>query len=346
MMPRWTAWAVVSLFWTLDGVVYAIGSYSATTDFRHELVSSVVYHQLWIPHTMMALALTMRLPVERGRVTRRLAVHAAAAAVVVLTRPVLLFATNDAFDWWVTVPSPARLLLNSVRFNLVLYLLIVGVAHAVHFALRARERERDAVRLAGQLTEARLDALRAQLQPHFLFNALGGIAELVHRDPHAADRMLVRLARLLRTALDDNGSHVVSLGDELGCLDPFVELEKMRYGDRLTVIEDVDPAARAALVPKLLLQPIVENAIRHGIAPRRAAGTVTIRARLLGGRLELEIEDDGVGLAPAPAHGIGLRNTRARLAALYGADSTLAIDGPPGLGTRVRIAIPQPEVAA
>jgi two-component system, LytTR family, sensor kinase len=344
MRSRWM-WVIVAAFWTLDGVVYAIGSYDAVPDFGHELVRSLILHQLWIPYTIAAIELTLRFPVGRHRLARHLAIHAAIAVVVVVTRPMLFVATHPWLEWWPTVPSWTRLLLNSVRFNLMYYVFIVGAAHAVYFALRARERERAAERLAAQLTAARLDALRAQLRPHFLFNALGGIAELVHRDPAAADRMLVRLARLLRLALDDGDAHVVSLAHELDCLAPYLELEQMRYGDRLAVVVEVDPAARDAQVPGLLLQPIVENAIRHGIAPRRGPGTVTIRARRAAdagaARLELEIEDDGVGVPAGTAPGLGLRNTRERLAELYGAAAELAIDGAPGRGTRVRIAVPQ-----
>jgi signal transduction histidine kinase len=344
-------WLIVAAFWTLDGVVYAIGSYDVAPDFGHEVLTSLVYHQLWIPYTIAAIELTLRFPIGRHRLGRHLAIHAAVAAVVVVTRPMLYVATQPWLEWWPAVPSWTRLLLNSIRFNLMYYVFIVGAAHAVYFALRARERERDAERLAAQLTAARLDALRAQLRPHFLFNALGGIAELVHRDPAAADRMLVRLARLLRLALDDGDAHVVSLAHELDCLAPYLELEQMRYGDRLAVVVDVDAAARDAQVPGLLLQPIVENAIRHGIAPRRGPGTVTIRGRLGAGngtgaaRLELEIEDDGVGVPAGTAPGLGLRNTRERLAELYGAAAELVIDGAPGRGTRVRIAVPQGAVA-
>jgi len=337
VMTRWIRLGLVTLFWTLDGLALAIDSFP---DLDHRFLTSVVSCQLWIPYTMLALELTSRYPVERGRLAPAIAVHLAAAAAVVVTRP-LLFVATDPWMQWPGLKALPQLLLNSVRFNLFLYLLVVGAAHAVHFALRARERERHAERLAAQLTGARLAALRSQLRPHFLFNALGGIAELVHRDPHAADRMIVRLSRLLRIALDDGGAHVVTLGHELTCLEPYLELEKMRYGDRLTVVMEIEPAARAAWVPGLVLQPVVENAIRHGIAPRTAPGTVTIRARLAPAEVWLEVDDDGVGLSPEVAVGIGLRNTRARLAELYGPASELVIDGRPGGGARVRIRVPR-----
>jgi signal transduction histidine kinase len=332
---------LVTLFWTLDGLALAIGSFA---DLDRKFLASVVSCQLWIPHTLLAFALTSRFPIERGRLARAIVVHLAAAALVVLTRP-LMFVALDPWMAWPGLKPLDELMVNSVRFNLFLYVLVVGAAHAVHFALRARDRERDAERLAAQLTSARLVALRSQLHPHFLFNALGGIAELVHVDPHAADRMILRLSRLLRLALDERDAHVVTLGHELACLEPYLELEKMRYGERLSVAMEIEPAARDAWVPGLVLQPIVENAIRHGIAPRSAPGTVTIRANVAGQALWLEVEDDGVGLAPEAAAGIGLRNTRARLAALYGAASELCIDRGPGGGARVRVRVPREAVA-
>lgn len=319
---------VVTVFWTLDGLALALNS----SDFDHDFLTSVVSCQLWIPHTLLALELTSRFPLER-RHLRRVGLHLLTAAFVVVTRPLLFVITDPLLDW-PRPPELSRLLLNSVRFNLFQYVLIVGAAHAVHLAIRARERELQAQR-------ARLAALRAQLQPHFLFNALGGIAELIHTDPHGADRMIVRLARLLRSALDDSDAQVVSLTHELSCLEPYLELERMRFGDRLTIVMDVEPAARDASVPGLLLLPVVENAIRHGIAPRSAPGTVTIRARVVERSVQLDVEDDGVGLASELTVGIGLGNTRARLAELYGASSDLAIADRPGGGTRVRISVPQ-----
>ena len=336
MSTRWI-WGAVTLFWAIDGVIYAFVSEPFGA---RELVIAVLFHLQWVPYTMFAFTLTARFPVERDRLFRQLAVHGAGVVVVIATKPLISVATNRWVHWQDPLPDLPQLLVNSIRYNLVLYLFMVGAIHAVHFALRMRERERHAERLAAQLAGARLAALRAQLQPHFLFNALGGIAELVHRDPDAADRMLLRLSQLLRFALHD-GDASVTLAHELAALEPYLDLEKMRYGERLTIVVDVDAGARDARVPKLLLQPIVENAIRHGIAPRSTPGTVTIRARVDDAVARVDIEDDGVGLAHGFVFGIGLGNTRARLAELYGAAASIDLDGAPGRGTRVHIAVPQ-----
>jgi len=255
-------------------------------------------------------------------------------------------ALNPWVGWWETPPGFLQALMVSARANLLLYMLVIGAAHAIHFARRAQERELHAERLEAQITEAKLAALRSQLHPHFLFNALGAIAELMHRDVDTADRMIVRLSRLLRLSLDESNLKEVTLAHELGSLEPYLELEKLRLGDRLSVTIDVDPEAREALLPGMMLQPLVENAIRHGIAPRTAPGTVAIRARREPEALLVEVEDDGAGLSATALNGVGLSNTRARLLELYGPGSTLELDGAPGRGTRVRVSVPQAKEAA
>jgi LytS/YehU family sensor histidine kinase len=279
-------------------------------------------------------------------VVRGLVVHGGGAVAVVVGRALFQIAANGLVHWWDAVPPFTQVLMSSLRANLLLYVLIAGAAHAVFFAERASERERQATRLEGQLTEAKLAALRSQLQPHFLFNALGAIAELMHRDVDAADRMIVRLSRLLRQSLDPDNDREVLLEHELGCLEPYLELEKMRFGDRLSVTMDIAADARSAWLPALVLQPLVENAIRHGIAPRAAPGTVAIRAHRGIEGLVVEIEDDGAGLPEPVPHGIGLSNTRARLLELYGESSALELRRGDARGTVVRLSIPQPKEAA
>jgi signal transduction histidine kinase len=346
MSGSWFRWVAVTLFWLAEGLLYAGAYYKPGVSLEDAIRVSLVGALLWVPITFFALWASARWTLERGpRLWPRLAVHVGAAGGIVLARALVFVAFNDWVGWYDRLPSFGRLLLTSLRGNLLLYVLIVGATHAVIYAARARERERQAERLAAQLTEAKLAALRSQLQPHFLFNALGAIAELMHRDVDAADRMIVRLSRLLRRSLDDGEAREVPLDHELTSLEPYLELEKMRLGERLSVTLDIEPAARLSRVPALLLQPLVENAIRHGIAPRAAPGTVAIRAHVEDDALVLEVADDGAGLVAGAAGGIGLTNTRARLAELYGAASALELSGAPGKGTVVRLSIPQREAA-
>jgi len=251
---------------------------------------------------------------------------------------------------------------------------IAGLAHSVHFYRRFREREHRALFLESNLAHARLNALRAQLQPHFLFNSLNAVATLLRRDPPLAEAMLLSLSELLRLTLSQSERQEVSLREELGFVHRYLEIQQTRFGDKLRVEEDIESAALDCLVPTLLLQPLVENAIRHGIEPAEKAGLVRLTARESDGHLRLTVEDDGVGLptevggvrAEEPAGagngsgsraivvsrpgsvgtGIGLGNLRARLETLYGAEQRLELVPRTEGGVVVRIEIPWRSVNA
>jgi LytS/YehU family sensor histidine kinase len=229
----------------------------------------------------------------------------------------------------------------------IVYAAIVGAAHLLDYYQKFRERELLASQLGVRLAEARLLVLRMQLHPHFLFNTLNAISALMHSDIGLADRMLARLAELLRATLADPGSQEVILRRELAFLTPYLEIEQARMGNRLTVTVDVPADLHAARLPYLVLQPLVENAIRHGIAPRPGPGRLAVRGRRRGGRLELEVADDGPGLPPAEAfsEGIGLSNTRARLRGLYGDDQSLTLRPGPDGGLTVTVSLPYRESA-
>ncbi len=208
------------------------------------------------------------------------------------------------------------------------YWAAVGVLHAVEYHREAREREVQAAALDGALRAGELQMLRAQLQPHFLFNTLQAISTLIHRDPPAADRMLTDLSDLLRTSLTSASAQEVSLADELTFLRRYIDIMCVRFGDRLEVAVDVPDDLLGATVPSLALQPLVENAIRHGMANRVDVGHVVVRARREDGRLVLAVHDDGPGPPAAPVpDGIGLANTRERLRRLYGVEGRLEVGG-------------------
>jgi LytS/YehU family sensor histidine kinase len=180
-----------------------------------------------------------------------------------------------------------------------------------------------------------------QLHPHFLFNTLHAISTLVHSNPDRAERMIASLSEMLRTTLSKHDAQEVTLREELSVLEPYLDIEKTRFGERLTVSLEVPEELMDAIVPHLLLQPLVENAIRHGIAPRPEGGEITLRARVRAGALELAVEDDGVGMPAEPRpDGVGLGNTRMRLHRLYGDRHGFRIDSPPGVATRVTVVLP------
>jgi hypothetical protein len=263
--------------------------------------------------------------------------------------------------------------------DLLAYGAVVGLAHSVHFYRRYRERERQALQLESNLAKARLGALQAQLQPHFLFNSLNAIVTLVRRDPRAAEATLTSLSELLRLTLSQSDKQEVTLGEELQFVQRYLEIQQTRFGDRLRFEQNIQPAILDCLVPTLLLQPLVENAIRHGIEPSEDAGLVRLSALKDQSKLVLTVEDNGAGLIPTghgepseatasktlppPAGnatfewhpmpgagkflpldprstGIGLANLRARLETLYGSGQELQWCSPQEGGFRVRIKIP------
>jgi LytS/YehU family sensor histidine kinase len=201
----------------------------------------------------------------------------------------------------------------------------------VLYYTRYRHRELRSIQLQAQLSDAKLLALKNQLQPHFLFNTLHSISSLMLRDVRAADTMIARLSDLLRMSLEDTGEHVTSLKREMEFTEAYLEIEKIRFGDRLSVTFDVPPRILDALVPQCLLQPLVENSIKHGISKRSAGGEITVRAWTVGNRLLLSVNDNGPEHAAAngdrPVHfGLGLKATRERLRTLYGENQDLTLN--------------------
>jgi signal transduction histidine kinase len=246
--------------------------------------------------------------------------------------------------------SPGELFVIFFAARFLIYFLIcwaiLGVSQAIEYYIKYRQREIQTFQLQARLAQAQLQVLKIQLHPHFLFNTLNTISALMHQDVELADRMLTRLADLLRLTLDNAGLQEVPLQQELEFIQPYLEIEQARLGPRLQVQMEIDPETRDATVPNLVLQPLVENAIRHGIAPRPEGGRLAIRSRRTPGQIQLEVADDGPGL-PDPEdgapyrEGFGLKNTRARLEQLYGPSHQFTLrSGNPGGGLVVTLAIP------
>ena len=228
---------------------------------------------------------------------------------------------------------------------LMLYALIAGIASAIRSSRRLRAQEAAAVRSEALRVRAELQALRAQLNPHFLFNTLHSLITLVRRDPPQAEAALERFGDLLRYVLDVNRDLLdeVAVADELNFVRSYLSLEQLRLGDRLNVEERIDPDTLDCLIPSFTLQPLVENAIRHGIAPQARGGALRISTRLEGDRLAMAVADDGAGAlveSLGSAEGLGLRAVRQRLEARYGTEATFQVTTAPGEGFTVRITLP------
>ena len=224
---------------------------------------------------------------------------------------------------------------------------IVVVVRSVALARVAQERERRAGQLEAALAKARLEVLKGQLQPHFLFNALNTVSSLIQAEPEKAEAVLARIGDLLRMTLQEANNSAIPLRREVAFLERYLDIQQMRFADRLRVVLDVPADVSEALVPTLLLQPLAENAIRHGIEPRPAGGTLRLSAARSGGELCIELHDDGVGISAdgrnghgTAGHGVGLANTRQRLEELYGARHHFSVAPDPAGGTVVTIRIP------
>lgn len=333
-------------WWTLNGFVWVgqvVTMHQAAgqpADWPDTLRQHLASAWLWVPITLAMFAWVGRHPIERGRVMAALAMQGLAVAVAIVLRAAAVVALNGWIGWYERLPPLGELLAASVLNNLLTSWLIVGVAHALVYAERARRRERQAMELEARLARARLDALTAQLNPHFLFNALNSIAEMVHRDPDGADRMLVDLGALLRHSLDRSHRQEIALRDELVALDHYIGIEKIRLGERLRMHWAIDSALLDAQVPQLLLQPLVENAIHHAVAMRSTPGEVSVRAERREDCLILEVSDDGGAGEAVHGAGIGLSNTRARLQGLYGDAHRFDIGARAAGGTWVRLELP------
>jgi len=346
------------VFWTLAGwalcaVVFATQSHVASAvrgqpvPWGGAFAAWSVWAGAWALLTPPILRLAARVPFERRTFWRALAVHTAGSVAAVLFHLALYAAAarlvgapGFGADWSATF---SRLLATAFLPSLAVYWVLTCAVQFLRLQQAVHERERRHLSLEAQLAEARLLALKSQLQPHFLFNTLNSIAVLIGDDPAAARHMLQLLCALLRKVLDNDGSREVTLREELDFIAGYLEIEQIRFADRLTYHVDAGPDVMQARVPGLVLQPLVENAIRHGVSSRARPGRIVISARAESGMLRLAVTDNGAGLGPNMKWGIGLSNTRARLQQMFGAGHAFEIGDNPGGGTAVSLAIPLQE---
>jgi two-component system LytT family sensor kinase len=344
-LRRWQTWAFSLAGWTIYAILDSAGSY-AIMMARAE--NPVLYRvaiwnfaeaYIWVLFTPLIYAMALRYGFNRESWKKSLAIHIPLSLLVAALGAWMLIHMAMFFGWSDTsVPFTTRLMSLGLQ-DLPRYFVTLGVAYCV----RLREREAESSQLEARLAQAQLEILKNQMEPHFLFNALNSIAALTRIDPAAAERMTLKLAAFLRVSLDCAGSQEIPLKQELDFLQNYLDIQQTRFRDRLTVHLDVDSNLLSAPVPSLILQPLVENAIRHGIAKSAAPGHVNITAARSNGSIKIEIADNGEGVTDDPTQrheGFGLRNTRARLQQLYGERQHLHLENAPGGGCRVSLMIP------
>jgi two-component system, LytTR family, sensor kinase len=339
-----TAWLLVVGGWTIVGLGY-FGSEAMSamgpTAWLPLLAFTLGTAWIWAALTPGVLRLTQHACFGAGRGARSVLIYGLTGAGFFFASGILEWILGVATGvgtsgFWTTVLS------ECLETRLLAYLTIVALGWSGRYFALYRTRNLHASELEGRLAKTHLQVLKMQLQPHFLFNTLNTVAELVHTDPEAADQMITRLGRLLRLSLDHAGHQVVPLRQEADFLRLYIEIEQVRFQDRLQFVWDLAADTLEAAVPTLLWQPVVENAIRHGVTPLAGRGRIVIASRREGDDLVLEIRDNGKGLPPegVPREGVGLRNIRERVAQLYGSRGRFSLTPALGGGTDATLRLP------
>jgi hypothetical protein len=361
---RWTRRLIAFGIWTFVGFSFGLQGYLTGLRLgrRPALLSPLSWYLLfsykWFAVSPLIFAQARRWPLERGKILRHLPIH---LGLIIgfhfLSTPVL-----TAFHYWLGVPPLGGTYANltgyviaeishpyTILLNFFFYWVTLIVGWNLDYQRKFREGEMKAAVLAAQLAEAQLQALKMQLQPHFLFNTLNSISALLHQDVDAADKMVARLGNFLRLTLENGGEQMTTLRQELEFTRLYLDIERVRFKDRLQVelkVENDGPALLNARLPNLILQPLVENAIRHGIAKQYAPGQISLGALIQDGRLRVRIADNGPGITARNGaglsfkEGVGLSNTRARLEQLYGAGYLLAFTNNEPHGLIVNLEVP------
>ncbi len=354
MTPGLPRWAKIWLLWTLFGLITAVQTHyrasmgDAPFTWWQSLGAEVSFAWIWAVLTPMVLALASRFPLHRPHWWRNIALHlTAAVALGILSKALwdaamlpVLFPPKRVE----TLDAALRMALLSLDYGVLQYGIVLLSQIARDYLQRAERDRLRATQLEVELARAQLQALKMQLHPHFLFNTLNTISELVHSDPVTAERMVIRLSEFLRLTLDHMGIPEVPLMVEIDFLKRYLEIEQIRFEDRLKVTWELDPAALHGRVPNLVLQPIVENALKHGLSQISGVGQLLIRAKAGGGRLLMKVIDNGPGVAQKGTikikEGVGLANTRRRLDQVYGTDHILSFSNVATGGFEVTIELP------
>ncbi|HEX6879764.1 MAG TPA: histidine kinase [Terriglobales bacterium] len=355
--PDGLRWMIIWMGWTAVATLFAVRTMillrvrGAGLPPVPMVTIEFVYWYVWAAFTPFVIWLVIRFPLVGGRKVRHTVYHLIFAMLVAplhaatenyvcvgLLRTV--FRENNAEVLKTIPPLPVSILFYSFN-GIVIYWVIVGLYQGIHFYRAAMEKETKAAQLQAQLVNSELENLKSQLHPHFLFNSLNTIGMLMRENVEAASDLLVSLGDLLRMALDRR-SHETTLQCEVEFVRKYLEIEQARFNDRLRVRIDIDEGLQSACVPSLIVQPLVENSIKHGISAYSSAGSVEISAKVVDGRLQISVQDDGPGKNgdSVPTVGIGLKNVTSRLKQLYGNDASFALTDVPGGGCEATITLP------
>lgn len=360
---KYLKWVAIWGLWTLFGIYFTSQvtlqsqAFPNPTPFWRVLVWQLFSGYVWFLISPIILWLGRRFTFEGGNWKTSLPIHFAASIIIAVTQlsidsfvlPKLGYMSSSG-------PMPylellKRILLFNLHFSVAIYWGVLGIQQAIKYYRKNRERELRTSQLEARLATTRLQVLKVQLHPHFLFNTLNAISELIYRDPESAERMISDLSDLLRMSFENLEVQEIPLKQELEFLEKYLEIELTRFHDRLKVDMNISPDTLDASVPNMILQPLVENAIKHGIAPRATGGQINIGATRENGHLNLTVSDNGLGVPFGDVEhlteGVGLSNTRRRLRHLYGDAHTFGVKNGSGSGAglTVNLVIPYKEAA-
>jgi sensor histidine kinase YesM len=354
---RWVRLALIWGVWTFIGIVFTLQGYFTSfrsakpVYFSDSLYLQMTWSYLWALATPLVLCAASRLPIERNNWVRSSLLHIPISIVLSGIITALGYVVVWLYwDWSAGRPFSfermGRFLVGNFSEGIGIYLLIALMSYAFSYYRRYREGQLRTLQLEAQLSQAQLHALKMQLHPHFLFNTLHSISALLNKDTESARKMITRLGDFLRLTLENSGTQEVTLQQEMEFLSCYLEIERIRFQNRLITRMDVAQPTLVAKVPNLILQPIVENAIRHGIAPRSTPGLIEIEAKQRNGTLRIQVRDNGPGLSKHRTSdvlfkkGLGLANTESRLERLYGAAHLFDLSNNPDGGLIVTLEIP------
>jgi two-component system LytT family sensor kinase len=332
-----TAWTLYGLFSASQLVAR---NYNAQISWKLALGFSFLDSYLWAVLTPVLFVVAGRLVVQRSNCWWTLPLLFAGGLLFGGLHLALFLRTLPLLGYSNSPNAVRNMFRQRYHADILTCWIVFAMRHAMEYYRQFRLRELRASQLEAQLALTQLEVLKMQLQPHFLFNTLHAISTLMYRDVDGADRMISRLSDFLRLTLNSAGEQEVTLKREMESLDKYLEIEQVRFGDRLEVRRSIAPETLDLFVPNLILQPLVENAVRHGIAPHASRGRIEVRARSAGGSLEIVVCDDGPGPKGEIREGVGISRTRARLDGLYGAASRFEMRLTPGSGFQVLLTIP------
>ena len=338
-------WTFLALLFSGPQMIQAV-RLNRSAEGWNSVLGELVFSYLWLGLTPLAIWLSKSFRIEGGKRFQSLSIHFLASVMFLLSQVLLFSVISIPFGWYSQLtPFWNRyflLLLNFTPSNVMFYWGVIVVEHALDYYQKMQERELRASQLAAQLAQSQLQVLKMQLHPHFLFNTLNAISALIRESPDEADEMVSRLGDLLRMTLETAGVQEVPFKKELEFLRHYLEIEQTRFQDRLKVELEIEPETLDGLVPSMILQPLVENSVRHGVAPRPEGGCIKIKAWRDDSLLRLEVEDDGPGLNgnSPPKERVGLTNTRARVTNLYGDEHGLTLRNAADGGLVVSLSIP------